>query len=210
MTLDLPDSADALWKRLGCKVRNQIRKGQKSGLVAEWGGPEKLAEFYQVYSTNMRDLGSPPHSLEFLQAVLAGLANVARIVLVRLDGRAVAGAFVLADPRGWQVPWASSLRGFNALCPNHVMYWEVLSAACGQAPTFCFGRSTVDSGTYNFKSQWGAVPAALYWHTYPSGRPLHADDGQPGRLVSLVQRAWQHLPTSLARTIGPHIIKRVA
>ena len=209
MVRDLPASAERLWDQFNCKVRNQVRKGQKSGLTTEWAGAEKLGEFYAVYSTNMRDLGSPPHSLEFMREVMHRFEGTARLLLVRHGERVIAAAMVMADPATWQVPWASSLRDFNHLCPSHVMYWAILSAACGQTPRFCFGRSSRGSGTYNFKSQWGAVEQQLYWHTYLSDAPATASD-QPGRLISLVQRAWQRIPTSLARSLGPHIIKHVA
>ena len=59
MTPALPAHADALWSGLGTKVRNQVRKGQKSGAQVVWGGEELLSEFYAVFSRNMRDLGTP-------------------------------------------------------------------------------------------------------------------------------------------------------
>src|SRR5262249_28052789 len=38
MRLDLPGSAEALWKQLDGKVRNQVNKGRKHGLEVAWGG----------------------------------------------------------------------------------------------------------------------------------------------------------------------------
>ena len=58
-----------MWKRFNAKLRNQIRKAVKSGLTATWSGIEGLADFYQVFATNMRDLGSPVHSRRFFAAI---------------------------------------------------------------------------------------------------------------------------------------------
>src|SRR5205823_1737294 len=73
-----------------------------------------------------------------------------------------------------EVPWASSIRAFNALCPNHLLYWEAIQhAAQGQCRLFDFGRSTPNEGTYRFKEQWGARPLALCWeYSLLSGQSL--------------------------------------
>ncbi len=206
MTLDLPADADALWTGLRAKVRNQVRKAEKSDLTAAWAGAEGLEAFYRVYATNMRDLGSPPHSKRFFADLMERLGDVARLMLVDHMGRTVAGALVLTDPAGWQVPWASSLRAANALCPNHLMYWTIVQAACGKTERFCFGRSSRESGTYRFKSQWGATETPLLWRTF-GGDP--DDLGQSGRVVGLVQRVWRRMPVSMAKALGPSIIRCV-
>jgi len=210
MALDLPVEAGELWRQFGAKVRNQIRKAVKTGLHARWAGQESLGEFYSVYSVNMRDLGSPPQSLGFFREVFRSFGQLARLLLVRQGQTTVAGGLVLAETQTWQVPWASSLRRFNHLCPSHLMYWTILSSACGQTPRFCFGRSSRDSGTYKFKAQWGARPVQLYWHSWSAepGRPAGAD-ADDSRIITLVQSAWRRAPACLARAFGPHIVKRV-
>jgi len=55
-TFRLPlKDADAVWKGLEPKVRNQVRKAQKSRLRCEFGRQELLSEFYPVLARNMRD-----------------------------------------------------------------------------------------------------------------------------------------------------------
>lgn len=209
MMLDLPSEPDRLWKTLKAKVRNQVRKAQKCDLTAQWGGSELLGEFHSVYSTNMRDLGSPPHSSAFFRTLMMSLSDVARLLVVRSEGKAVAGAFILADERCWQTPWASSLRAANSMCPSHLLYWTILSAACGSAPCFSFGRSSRDSGTYRFKAQWGAREAPLAWYRWPLKAHRAATGDDPGQLVELVQQVWRRIPASLARALGPSIIRTV-
>ena len=67
-TLMLDDCPDRMWKRFDPKIRNHIRKAMKSGITASWTGADGLAEFYDVFAINMRDLGSPVHSHRFFAA----------------------------------------------------------------------------------------------------------------------------------------------
>ena len=45
MMLDLPESPELLWKNIGDKVRNQIRKAMKSGFDLRWGA-DQVDELY--------------------------------------------------------------------------------------------------------------------------------------------------------------------
>jgi FemAB-related protein (PEP-CTERM system-associated) len=81
-TLELADNPDRMWTRLDGKTRNQIRKAQKSGLTVSWNGSESLSDFYDVFATNMRDLGSPVHSRRFFDALLGEFPESARMILV--------------------------------------------------------------------------------------------------------------------------------
>jgi hypothetical protein len=63
MVLRLEPEPEHMWKAFGAKLRNQIRKAEKAHLQIQWAGIEGLQDFYHVYVHNMRDLGSPPHSL---------------------------------------------------------------------------------------------------------------------------------------------------
>ncbi len=50
------ETAVALSKAVGPKVRNQIRKGEKSNLTVEWGGEGLVGAFHEVFSRNMREI----------------------------------------------------------------------------------------------------------------------------------------------------------
>jgi len=208
MTLTLPSDADVLWRRLDKTVRNQVRKAAKAGLTIEVGGTDQLADFYDVFAARMRDLGSPVHSRQFLAAVLDSFGSRARIVLVRKDDLAVGGLIAIRFNDRLAVPWAACRQEYFSLCPNMLLYWETLRRACGEGVRqFDFGRSTRDSGTYRFKRQWGAAEEPLFWYTIPlRQRPGSATAGA-GRRAELAIKAWQRLPLSLTRRIGPHIRK---
>src|SRR4051794_23788890 len=62
MEVPLPATVDELWNRLSPKHRKRIRFARKSGLTVEWGGRDAVDDFYAVFATNMRNLGTPVYS----------------------------------------------------------------------------------------------------------------------------------------------------
>ncbi|HSL20177.1 MAG TPA: GNAT family N-acetyltransferase [Vicinamibacterales bacterium] len=207
MSLPLPADPDRLWRQLEKQVRNQVRKAERSGLAIEFGGAEKLASFYEAFVVRMRELGSPVHAPEFLSAVLDAFGPRARVALVRKGGTTVGGLIALAFKDRVAVPWATSLREYFSLCPNMLLYWETLRAACREGfRRFEFGRSSRHSGTYQFKCQWGAQEEPLFWYTIPVAGAAAALPRQgPDASAPLLARAWQRLPLAVTRHLGPRI-----
>ena len=76
MILDLADSVDEQWKTFNAKLRNQIRKAERSGLSARSAGPEELPRFYEVFARCMRDLGTPVYSRRFFAEILRAFPSI--------------------------------------------------------------------------------------------------------------------------------------
>ncbi|WP_045220538.1 FemAB family XrtA/PEP-CTERM system-associated protein [Desulfonatronum thioautotrophicum] len=209
MLLELPGSADALWAGFKSKLRSQVNRAGKDGLTARLGGEELLADFYRVFSRNMRDLGSPVHGLAWLRAVIAAYGDQARIGVVHAGDQPAAAGIILAHARTVVIPWASALREYNRLSPNMLLYWTFLRYAADQGfAQFDFGRSTPGEGTYKFKQQWGARPAPLAW--YRLGAATGGQDPeQSGTLRSAVETVWRRLPLSVATALGPWLRRYV-
>jgi FemAB-related protein (PEP-CTERM system-associated) len=205
------EDEDRVWRALPSERRNRIRKGEKLGLGAAWGGAELLDDFYRVFAVNMRDLGSPVHSRRFFELIVQTLPDVARVLVVRDAGqRAVGAAVCLFFRDTLMVPWVSSLREAFALCPNFVLYWEVIRAGCRQGVrTLDLGRSFRNAGTFEFKRQWGGEPYPLPWvfeDLAPGGAP--SVDRDASRFRPAVE-AWKRLPVPVANAVGPWIRRQV-
>jgi len=209
MRLALPTTSEQLWTDFDPKVRNQIRKGEKSGLAVFWGGLELLGEFYSVFARNMRDLGTPVFARRLFKNVLLQFPNEAEFCVVRLDGRAVAAGLLVHGPGVTEVPNASCLRSHNSTNANMLMYWHLLQRAISRGQrVFDFGRSSRDSNTFRFKKQWGARPEPAVWQYYVregSVSDMRIESGRYDRLV----RIWRRLPVPVTRWIGPSIIRGI-
>jgi len=202
MVLELPTSSDQLLASLEAKVRSQVKKPVRDGLSVKLGTEELINDFYQVFAENMRDLGSPVHSRQWIEAIVAAYGERVRVAVVYTpDGTPSAAGVVLIHPTTMSIPWASSLRRYNHLNPNMLLYWIFLSLAIDSGcKQFDFGRSTPGEGTYRFKEQWGARPQPLYWHDlakngWQAGTAANREDA-PGRHAARQRAAefWRRMP----------------
>ncbi|MEN8205333.1 MAG: FemAB family XrtA/PEP-CTERM system-associated protein [Pseudomonadota bacterium] len=210
MILSLPGTHDALWQTFTPKLRAQIRRPQREKPLVLQGGEEYLNDFYAVFTRNMRDLGTPVYSKVFFRNILNSFPGACRIMLIRLDNRAVAAGFLIGHRDRLEIPWASTIRGVNHLSINMLLYWEVLKYAIDrQFRQFDFGRSSKDAGTYRFKQQWGARPGQLYWHYWQKeGGELPAINPDNPR-YALAIKVWKQLPLFITNGLGPLIVRNL-
>jgi FemAB-related protein (PEP-CTERM system-associated) len=210
MLLDLPQSEEELWRRFPAKLKSQIRRPEKDGATVRQGGRELLADFYSVFSRNMRDLGTPVYPQKFFAAIAEAFPAALKVFVVDLAGKPVAAGLVLAHRDTLEIPWASSLRQANKSGVNMLLYWSVLREAVARGlKRFDFGRSTKDSGTYRFKQQWGAKPTQLRWHYWlASGRSMPSLTPNNPKYRTAIA-LWRRLPLPIANFVGPRIVKNL-
>lgn len=215
MLLPLPESAEALWGSFKSKLRSQIRKAEKNGLTFSTSKTEDgVSAFYEVFAKNMRDLGSPVHALRWFSELQKAYGHNMEIGLVFKDETVVGAGILLFAGNKVSIPWASTLREYNKLAPNMLLYWNLLRISCERRCTeFDFGRSTFNEGTYKFKSQWGALPVELEWKSPVNGTLKsieQASSKKPGRVRVLIENAWRKLPLGLTIQLGPAIRKYIS
>jgi FemAB-related protein (PEP-CTERM system-associated) len=210
MTLPLRSRTEDQWQALDRKVRNQIRKGEKSGLSVTSGGAELIDGFYQVFARNMRDLGTPVFGVSLFRETLRAFPENSRVFGVRHGDALVAGSIVHWRGDSLEVIWASALREANPLCANVLLYWHMLQFAIAQGcARFEFGRCTPGEGPFQFKRQWGAEPRPLVWE-YWHGRPAVDLDKTPRNpRYRAAVAVWQRLPLGLTTTMGPRIVRSI-
>jgi FemAB-related protein (PEP-CTERM system-associated) len=218
MVLALPHRSNDLLASLKAKVRSQCQKPLRDGLTVKNGHIELLDDFYGVFTENMRDLGSPVHARHWFEEVLSAYKDRSRVIVVDTpEGEPAAAGLILLHPRRVSIPWASSLRRYNRLNPNMLLYWSCLAFAADNGyPQFDFGRSTPGEGTYRFKEQWGAKPLPLYWYEPLTAKIEKTDlkrptaDGRPSSKRQLAASIWQRLPQSSTDWLGPKVRKYIS
>lgn len=210
MILPLPNKSESLWQAIGSKVRAQIKKGESHGFIFKTGGLELLDDFYQVFSINMRDLGTPVYAKNFFHTLLTHLPSQGTLAVLYYQNQPVSGALLLGYRDTLEIPWASTLKSNNNLNANMVFYWQLLQFAIqNHYAFFDFGRSSKEAPTYRFKKQWGSHEVQLYW-SYPWLANNEVPSLNPGSTkYQLAISVWKKLPLWLSNKLGPHIVKNL-
>ncbi len=186
------------------KLRSQIHKGMKHGLTWDIGKARLVDPFYQVFSRNMRDLGSPVHSKPFFKLIFACFPAHAFICVVYYQGKPAAAGFMFRFKDRLANPWASSLREFRHLNTNMLLYWQMIGFACNLGlHTFDMGRSSKGAATYRFKRQWRPKETPLSWYSW------QLDQGKPAK-ETLSLPSWAMLPQWGANLAGPRVRKYIS
>lgn len=208
MLVKLETDPERLWGRLTPKLRQTIRKAEKAGLHMRVGKEENLEDFYEVFSTNMKELGSPVYDRDFFGNILLELSNEMLIFIVTHEERAIGAAFVGLFKQSIEGFWASSLREYFKFNPNEYLYWKQLEYGCRRDyGYFNLGRSSKNSGSLRFKEKFGAEMKQLYWQYYLN-KIEQIPQMDPNALkYRIAAGLWKRFPLRVTKMVGPHIRK---
>lgn len=210
MRLELPKHFETLWEGFPPKLRSQVRRARKAGMIVRSGGDELLDDFYRLLARNMRDLGTPVQARGVFATFLKTLPAETRICVVSMAGQPMAAGFLYGFREVLEIPWAAADRRHKELSANMLLYSAALEFGCGAGyRVFDFGRSTPGSGTYHFKQQWGAKPFPLHWYYWLSNGGALPEISPQNPKFRLAIEVWKRLPVSITRIVGPAIVRNI-
>ena len=175
----------------------------KEGLRFQVGEGE-LDSFYQVFCTNMRDLGTPVLPYRWFELLRERMADTVRFAAVYQEDLPVAGACGFVWRGEFEITWASSLRSHNRIAPNMLLYWGLMEHVIDHegVALFDFGRCRPGGNTHAFKRQWGGtedIPLPWIRAGYQADDTLEHDSS----VLQAASWVWQRLPLALANRLGP-------
>lgn len=208
VTLDLPKDPEILWDGLDSKVRSQVRRPRKEGVEVRWGG-DQVEPFFEVFSTHMRNLGTPTQPRDLFEAVRTTFGADAWFGCAYLDGKPIACGCGLVANDEVEMTWASDLFAYRKIAPNMLLYWSFMERAIEEGlSTFNFGRCTPGSGTHRFKKQWGTDDEKLWWYQWPQEGRESTPSPDEDRW-SWGPKVWRKLPESVANAVGPRVVRYI-
>jgi FemAB-related protein (PEP-CTERM system-associated) len=199
---------DALMKSFPRDVRTMIRKGSKNELTSQLGRAELLDEFYDVYATSVRNLGTPVFPKRLFSEFLREFPTASDILLIR-QGNRVAGGVLSFYFRDTVMPYyGGAYSEFYRAGINNFMYWELMRAAAARGFTrFDFGRSKIGTGAYEFKRGWGMQMQALPYQFYLVRASEMPNLNPTNPRYELMINVWKRLPLGVTKVLGPRIVK---
>jgi FemAB-related protein (PEP-CTERM system-associated) len=202
--------AEAYLKAIGSRMRNKIKHAEKHGLRTEWGGSEKLDDFYSVFAENMRDLGTPVYPKAWFASVLRNAGDQCRLMCIYDGAKCVATTLVTRFRDQMELPWIASTAEARKHYSTVLLYWKAIEWALRQGiAQVDFGRCSPGSGTYQFKKQWKPreVPLRWYYHLHRATAIPEIRPSNPKYRLSIW--AWKKLPLFVANRVGPKIVRNI-
>jgi serine/alanine adding enzyme len=210
VVLDLPAGGpDAVFKAFPAKLRSQVRRPAKEGVVVRFGR-DQVAPFFAVFARHMRDLGTPTQPQRLFEAIAGEFGEDAWFGCAYLGDVPIACGAGFRWGGEFEMTWASALVAYNRLSPNMALYWAFIERAAREGVTrFNFGRCTPGGGTHRFKQQWGGRDVPLHWYQRAAGgAEVHTPSPDDGAF-SWGPRVWMRLPLTVATALGPRIVRGI-
>ena len=191
------------------KQRAMVRKGVQRGLRSEIDAD--VDRFFELYADNMHRHGTPPHSKRYMQALLRVFGEACEpLIVLTAEGKAVSGvlSFYFRDE---VLPYyAGDLSEARDVAANDFKYWELMRRSCERGlRTFDFGRSKRETGSYDFKRNWGFEPTPLHYEYQLFKRATVPQNNPSNRKYRKAIELWRRMPRSLVNTIGPALARHL-
>jgi FemAB-related protein (PEP-CTERM system-associated) len=201
--------AEANMQAIPRKQRAMVRKGIKAGLQGHID--DGIDRFFSAYSASVHRLGTPVLSKKYFRLLKQTFGQDCELLVITSEEGKTISAVMSFYFRDEVLPYyGGGAHEARELAGNDFMYWELMRRACERGcKVFDFGRSKRNTGSFDFKKNWGFEPQALYYE-YQLHQARSIPDHNP--LNPKYQRfikAWQKLPLPVANLIGPHIVKNL-
>lgn len=184
------------------KQRAEIRKAMKANLEVRFD--QDIETFFKVYSTSVRNLGTPVFAKKYLKVLMEDFSGQCDIATVSHEGKPLTSVLNF-HYKGEVLPYYGGglpqARNYSAY---PFMYWKVMENAVERGENvFDFGRSMKDTGAYAFKKNFGFEPQQLHYkyHLVKATKLPNVDPDSPRN--KMITSIWKKMPLPVANTVGP-------
>ena len=193
-------------KAIPRKQRAEVRKAMKADLDVRFD--QDMETFFKVYSTSVRNLGTPVFAKKYLKILIDRFGDQCDITTVSHEGKALTSvlSFHYKDEvlpyYGGGMPEARHYSAYP------YMYWKVMERAVDKGErVFDFGRSMKDTGAYAFKKNFGFEPQKLHYryHLVKANALPNIDPDSPRN--KMITSVWKQMPLPIANMVGPLLYK---
>ena len=191
------------------KQRAMVRKGIQHALCSDIDASTE--RFFHLYADNQHRHGTPPHSKHYFQALKRVFGDDCEVLTVLSpQGKAVSGvlSFYFRDE---VLPYyAGDLMDARDLAANDFKYWELMRRACERGlRVFDYGRSKRETGSFDFKKNWGFEPAPLHYEYQLFGRDSVPQNNPMNPKYGKAIDIWRKLPRGVVNSLGPVLARHL-
>lgn len=193
------------------KSRRMIRQGEKNTLTYRFGKEDLLKTFYEIFARSYHKLGTPVFPEKFIKQLMEEFQDQCNILIVGTSkGKDIAGVISFYYKKEILPYYAGSLYEYRNLAPNDFMYWQLMKYGSEKGYNiFDFGRSKINTGSFDFKRHWGFNPEPLSYQYFLNGIKEIPNISPVNPRYQKGVKMWQRLPYWSTKLIGPQIVKYI-
>ena len=213
MIIELTGEED-LWKRFHKHTRNEIRKAEGSGLkINPIENENEIKGFYGLYSREMRNFGTPQHSLKFFRNIFSAMREKSAGFNCYHEGKLIASLILFFQNRHAYVAFNVSEPKFRIFKPNDLLYWTAIKFCMHKGAKYLdigqieqnVSKDSKAYSLYKFKKKWlGREYARSYFYlSMKEGEKESARENM--EKYKRFRALWKKLPAFAVKIIGPRI-----
>ena len=208
--MDLEKKEGDIFGGLEKRVRNDVNKSSKFGILFRDGKNENdVKTFYHVYLKNMKRIGSPPQSLKFFSGLWKKFSQKNLCIrLAEFEGKVLACCLFFLSGKTVNYSYSCSLAENRNVRASDGLLWDSIKRFKERGFTrFDFGRTRPDSGVYFYKLGWGGEKVTMpYFYRFYKKRAEQRQEIAYQRYSEIWRK---YMPETLAKRLGPWIIKQI-
>lgn len=208
--LELDRGVKNLWKIIGRKNRNMVRKAEKNSVkIVEAKNKSDLRVFYGLYLKTMKKLGSPPQPHKFFETIWDLFYPEKLIILLATyNDMYIGGSLFFLHKSTIHHAYNCSSKEYLGLGQNNLMQWYIIKWGNENGFKYLdFGRTRENAGNLLFKRRWGGelVKMPYFYKFYKKELKEREEIKYKG-----LSKLWsKYMPEFVANRIGPWIIKQI-
>jgi FemAB-related protein (PEP-CTERM system-associated) len=188
------------------KTRNMVRKSLKFAYSTRF--TNDVGAFYDLMARNYRRLGTPIFPRSYFASLLENFGSQVDLCEILLDGKVAAASINFLYRSQMHTYYAASDQTLLHASPNNFMYFDyLLWAARNGYERFDFGRSKLDTGTFEFKRHWLTEMRELPYEILLVKRKDLPNFSPKNPKFELALKIWRRIPLPLTRLAGPRLVR---
>lgn len=164
------DEDDILDKIISSNIRRKVRKAHSKGVEVEIADitQENIDSFFTIYYKKIHQLHSFPLTKKYINTLLSRWSGGKAILFFVLIGKKRVGAAINISINTFveNILFATDPRYYSYYITDALHYGMISHAINSGMRHYSFGRSTIDSGVYRYKSHWPVADYSIYRNFY--------------------------------------------
>ncbi len=205
--LALTEDLGQIWKSISETNRSKVEEAKKHDTVLEYPSPD-LDTFYKLLLHDQHGQGLPCVSRRWVELLLE--TGTYHIALLRHQGTLVAATLAKRFKDTVSFPLTCLPRhDEQGELFAYDLYWKLITNLAGEGVhIFHSGRIPQGDVAPPYRLGWGGTKCTYYYQSPGVGKSQAQQTNTRGAKRSLFESVWKKTPLSLAKTLGPIIVKQ--